>query len=129
MREVIRSIHRASYAITENNRLTYIYKRDANKKIVEVTCASLEIKVRDKWNTIIYFDSDETHSGILHKHTYVSLEKDADIVDYFGVKRKGSQKKLLEWAIKDIRTNYIVYKKQFIKRLRQTGTDIDVDLY
>jgi len=121
------TIHRNDYLISENNRITYIYRTNIQGIIVEIICVSLEIRIQKDWKTIIYYDS--YHDGALHRHTYSSIVNDSDVADYLGVRKKGGQKRLLRWAIDDIKNNYLHYKKQFVKRCRKLGVSIDVEIY
>lgn len=121
-------VYESGYSISENNRLTYVYKTDRRGAITEVTCVSLEIKVKNMWKTIIYYDSSH-RDNLLHRHTFMTLESDSDVTDYKGVKRKGTQKELLEWSIHNITSNYIFYKKRFIKLIRRTDKLIDIEFF
>lgn len=103
-----------SFALTEVDRLTKIYKFDTNNQILEITCVSLEIKIKNEWVTIVYFDS--FHSGSLHKHVTVSMEDRSDSPTTDGVRKKGTQKTLLTWAINNIVTNYFYYKRNFFRK-------------
>lgn len=122
-----RAIKRNEIILSDNNRLSYIYKINMQKIITEIVCVSLEIKIKEDWLTIIYYDSH--HDGILHRHTRSSIQSDADFVDYFGVKRKGDFNKKLHWAIDDIKHNYLNYKKQFIKSNKKFGINLNIDLF
>ncbi len=120
-------VKRADFLISPNNRLTYIYKikSKSNEEIIEVTCVSLEIKHQGKWKTIIRFDS--SHAGKLHRHTRISLLSKADNVDSYRLPVKRTQKQLLNWSIKNIKDNYLFYKKEFIKRNKIVNiTDIEI---
>src|SRR3989344_7775944 len=83
------------YIITENNRIICIhqYKKTARGKveILEIICVSLDIRIKNKWKTIIYYDS--SHDGILHRHTKIAYPDESDITDQNNVKQKGTQKK------------------------------------
>ena len=121
-------VRESGYSISENNRLTYVYKANMYGAITEVTCVSLEIKIKNMWKTIIYYDSSH-RDALLHRHTYMTLESESDVTDSVGVKRKGTQKELLEWSIHNITSNYIFYKKRFIKLLRRLDNTIDIELF
>jgi len=129
-KKVSATVKHDDFYISENNRLTYSYKLDVKNKIAEVTCVSLDIKIQDEWMTIVYYDS--YHEGQLHRHPRISYFDPSDAPTMFGVKRKGSQNKLLRWAIKDIENNWLVYKQGFIKRsnISNNNTDIpEIELY
>ncbi|QQG44052.1 MAG: hypothetical protein HYW86_04275 [Candidatus Roizmanbacteria bacterium] len=115
------------YNLSTNNRITYVYEHLPNKNTTEIICVSLDIKIIDDWVTIIYYDSH--HSGILHRHTRIAYNDDADIVDYDRVKRKGTWNKLLHWAIEDIKNNYLWYKRKFLRLNKPLLKDIEVEEY
>ena len=103
-----------SFPLTEVDRLTRVFKLNNLNEIVEITCISLEIKIKDEWITIVYYDS--FHEAKLHKHVTISLEDKSDSPTTENVKKNGTQKDLLTWAIKDIIRNYFHYKREFSKR-------------
>lgn len=103
-----------TFPLTEVDRLTKIYKTNKDGEISEITCVSLEIKINKEWVTIVYYDS--FHSGSLHKHVTVSMADRSDSPTTDGVRKKGTQRKLLTWAIKNIATNYFYYKRNFFRR-------------
>ena len=103
-----------TFPLTEVDKLTKIYKVDKHGKIYEITCVSLEIRINKEWITIVYYDS--FHDGSLHKHVTVSMADRSDSPTTDGVRKKGTQRKLLTWAIKDITTNYFYYKRNFFRR-------------
>lgn len=110
-----------TFPLTEVDRLTKIYKVNMEEEISEITCVSLEIKINKEWFTIVYYDS--FHSGSLHKHVTVSLEDRSDSPTTVGVRKKGNQRKLLTWAIRDITTNYFYYKRNFFRRSKISFKD------
>jgi len=120
-------ISKQEHIITENNRITCIHKyKKVNRgkvEIFEIICVSLEIRIKNKWKTIIYYDS--SHDGNLHRHTKIAYPDESDITDQNNVKRKGTQEKLLEWAIKDIKNNFIVYRKNYLKRSKKFIKDLN----
>ena len=110
-----------TFPLTEVDRLTKIYKVNKDGAISEITCVSLEIKINKEWVTIVYYDS--FHSGSLHKHITVSMVDRSDSPTTDGVRKKGIQRKLLTWAIKDIITNYFYYKRNFFRRSKISFKD------
>lgn len=115
-----------NFQLSQNNRLTYVYKTNEKRNIIEITNVSLEIKIGKKWTTIIRFDNAH---GRLHRHIYFSPENNTDVVDYINVKQKGSQKELLCWAIDDLKKNYINYKKKYLKRCKSIDFKHKIDLF
>ena len=125
MKTIISKRKVTQFALSQNNRLTYVYDYSSKRKSMEIVCVSLEIKIKDDWITIIRYDNH--HDGILHRHTIIAYNNKANIVDYSGTKRKGSFNKLLSWAIQDIKSNYLVYKRKFLKRNRVLLKGIEID--
>lgn len=109
-------VTKAPMWLSSGDKLICSYKKDASGKIREVTTVAYCILVGDSWITIVYYDS--THGGVLHRHVTVSMDNKSDIPTTEGVKRTGSQNQLLTWANKDLRKNYLVYRKSFLKRSR-----------
>jgi CHAT domain-containing protein len=122
----VEKTHSNQYLLSQNNRITYVYKTDSKKEIIEIVCVSLDIRIEEKWITIIYYDN---HHGSLHRHSRIAYNDEADITDSNRVKRRGGNNQLLQWAIKDIKTNYINYKKKFIKRNRLILDAVEIDIY
>lgn len=116
-----------SFSLTETDRITWIYKKNRKNIIKEVTCVSYDILIRDNWVTIIYYDS--YHGGILHRHMRITIDKAGDIISETGVKKKGSPNRLLTWAMKELRSRYFEYRRNFIKRNRQKIKELRIDLY
>jgi len=116
------------FILSENNKLIYIYKVKPTGKVIEVISVSLNIKVSKKWETIIYYDS--TH-GYMHRHRRIDLTTDDYIVDREGVRQRGTRRRLLRWAIEDLKKNYIYYKRSFIKnnKIYLNRKNIQVDIY
>lgn len=110
-----------TFPLTEVDRLTKIYKVNKDGEIFEITCVSLEIKINEEWVTIVYYDN--FHSGLLHKHITVSMADRSDSPTTAGVRKKGTQRKLLTWAIKDITTDYFYYKRNFFRRSKISFKD------
>ena len=110
-----------TFPLTEVDGLTKIYKTNRDGEIYEITCVSLEIKINNEWITIIYYDS--FHNGLLHKHVTVSMADRSDSPTTDGVRKKGTQRKLLTWAIKDITANYFYYKRNFFRRSKISFKD------
>ena len=66
----------------------------------------------------------------MHRHTLVSLDDKTETIDTKGVKQKGTNKRLLSWAINDIKNNYIHYKKKVILRSsKKINKKISIDFY
>ena len=99
--------------LTETDRITHIRRVNNKRIILEVINVSYETKVEDEWVTIVRYDS--TH-GFLHRHLRVSFNDPKEIINTIGVKKKGNVHTWYTWAIKDILSKYLDYRKGFMKR-------------
>lgn len=106
-------IKKGQLKYSKNNRGTYIYKLDKSGEILEIVCVSLEILIKNKWVTIVRYD---TYHGQIHKHLRLSYESNATVVVNCGLSNDLTKHMLLTWAIKDISKNYISYKKEFVDK-------------
>lgn len=112
----IHQVVKQSFALSENNKLIYIYKKFKTGKIVEITSVGLNIRVKRNWITILYYDSAH---GYLHRHERISIDRDDYVDTRVNVRQKGTVRRLLRWSIDDIKKNYLYYKKRFIQRNRR----------
>lgn len=101
--------------LSETDRLTYIYKQNKKREIIEATNVSYELLIKSKWYTVTRFDDKH---GYLHQHTLLSTKSQIDIAEpnTDQVIKKGSHKKWLGWAIKHIRNNFWRYRQAFLRR-------------
>lgn len=105
-----------SIYLTEIDKITKVYKIDIknNRKVMEITSVAFAAKIKKEWITIVYYDS--SLDGLLHKHVTQSLQDRSDSTITDGVRQKGSQHRLLTWAMQDMTKNYVNYKNRFFKR-------------
>lgn len=107
------SLVTSEFPLTEQDRITYSYKKDDRGKYIEVTNVSYEGRIRDEWITIVRYDSSH---GYLHRHTRISLSNESETTHTNRVIKRGSHHKWLTWAIKDLRANFVDYRRLFFKR-------------
>ena len=99
--------------LTENDRILYAYKRNSAGQYSEVVNVSYEIHLKEKWITIVRYDSSH---GYLHKHIRTSFLDERETTSTGGVIKKGSHHKWLTWALNDLKLNFIEYRRLFFKR-------------
>ncbi|HXS14989.1 MAG TPA: hypothetical protein VN711_02585 [Candidatus Saccharimonadales bacterium] len=107
--------------LSEEDRITYVYVYNLSKnkkRNIKQTHISYEIKVLNKWYTILRYDSAH---GYLHRHTIITTNPNNDIVNTDGIKKRGDHHKWMTWAINDIKRNFFHYRSSFLKR----NKDID----
>lgn len=102
-----------NFSLSETERIRYVYSLNKQNRITNIVSVVYDLLIKEEWVTVIYYDSEH---GSLHRHETISFEDRSDIVTEENVKKKGTKKMLLTWAIKDIQTRYIYYKKLFLKR-------------
>lgn len=114
------NLHFQEFYLLDTDRIIYVYKRNAERDISEVSNVSYEIKVKDEWITIVRYDSSH---GYLHRHLAISISNPSDTPSTVGVIRKGSHPKWLTWAINDIKKRYLDYKRGFLRRSKIKDID------
>lgn len=99
------------FSLSHEDRITYNYARKSRtNEIVEVVNVSFEILIREKWHTIIRYDS---HHGYLHKHIRLTLSDEKSIVEPVNV--PGTHSDWLTWAINDLTKHFREYKQTFFE--------------
>lgn len=111
---------------SESNRITYVYRKSISGNVILIVCVSFDIYIKRKWKTVLYYDN--VH-GYLHRHDYFSLNRKSESIISENIKQKGTQNSILRWCIKDILTNYVFYKKKFLKNSGFNETNILSNLY
>lgn len=104
------TIIKNGFLLTPQDQVTYIYKIE-NGKYIEVTNVSYEIKIENKWMTIVRYDSAH---GYLHRHMRISLDNSDDTTG--GEVEQGSPHDWLTIAVADIRKSFLEYRRQFFER-------------
>lgn len=114
------SVKRSDYFLSTVDRITVI-SGIRNKKIEGVINVSYEIYVRNKWITILRFDSAH---GYIHRHTRISLDNPDTTVENFSVIQKGKPKDWLTWARKYMNKNFYDCKVGFCRRSKISIIDL-----
>lgn len=113
--------------ISPNNKIIYSYEYIGDRKIIKIISVSLQIKIQENWETVLYYDS--FHNNKLHRHRRISLDFKGDIPEEKEIKLKGTPADLLSWAIRDINNNYIAYKEKIIKNTKISKNKVDIEFY
>ena len=114
-------VHRDEHPLSHTDKLVWVYKevKEKNKiQITEIVTVSFVTEINDKEYTVVYYDN--THDKTLHQHIYNSIFDNSDSIVPLSVRKKGNQKKLLNWAIKDIRNNWQKYRNEYYRRSKLT---------
>jgi hypothetical protein len=116
--------YESEFQLGTNNRLVYIYTK-VDKKIKSIISVSLSVKIKNEWITILYYDN--YHAEQLHRHTKIKYNSSEFITDYQDIEKKDDTALLLEWAIKDIVSHYLEYKKRFLEQSKKFLKNRDID--
>lgn len=100
-------------SLTDEDKIIYIYECNEKNDIVEIVNVSYLIFTKEKWITILRFDSEH---GYLHGHRRISLNNEREVVFTAGVKKKGGPHRWLTWAVQYLKKNCLDYKRGFLRR-------------
>lgn len=98
--------------ITEEDRIVYVWEENEKNDIIEVVNVSYETLIGKRWITVVRYDSEH---GFLHRHQRISLDDETEIETTVGVKKKGTAKAWLTWAVEELKNKCWDYKMGFIK--------------
>ncbi len=106
--------------IAKSDRISFSVLINEKHNIRKIENISYDILIDEKWINIVRFD-DHGGKGHLHKHTKISMNDEKTIDSSQGVKQSRSKRKLFNWAFKDIKRNYLIYRSKFLKN---SGLDL-----
>ncbi|MEK7502243.1 MAG: hypothetical protein AAB609_01845 [Patescibacteria group bacterium] len=106
--------------IAKYDRISFSVLINEKRNIRKIENISYDILIENEWVWIIRFD-DHGGVGLFHKHTKITLNDERDIESYEGVKKSKSKRKQFNWAFKDIKRNYLIYRSKFLKN---SGLDL-----
>lgn len=121
-RKVITTTVEGQFPLNSNNSDRISFKADfnQNKEATTINNVSYEMLYEQRWEWIIRYD-DHGGSSDFHFHERYSFDDESSF-QILSAKPQGSKKKSFEWAISDIRKNYLGYRLRFCERNR-------IDLY
>lgn len=100
--------------IAQSDRITYSVLRNKDNKIRKIENISYEINIDDKWEWIIRYD-DHGGLGSIHRHFRVSLKDAIELESYANIKKYKDKNHELTWVINDIKRNYLIFRRRFLK--------------
>lgn len=98
----------------QSDRISFSVLRNNKNKLRKIENISYEINVKDKWEWVVRYD-DHGGTGLLHRHFRVSLISDREIESTAGIKRYQNKDYELTWVCNDIKRNYLIFRKKFLK--------------
>ncbi len=106
--------------IANLDRISFSVLRNSKNNIRKIENISYEVNLNDNWEWIVRYDD---HGGVnlLHRHFRVSLKSDQEVESTAGIKKYRNKDYELTWVINDIKRNYLVFRKSF---LRAQGIDL-----
>lgn len=103
--------------MTSSDRIANTYMIDSKGVKREITTVSYECLIKGEWVTIVYYDNDESHNDKLHVHFKVSLQnQEYEAPQSKSVRQRGTVRRLNTWAVEDLKSHYIEYRRKFFKR-------------
>jgi hypothetical protein len=99
----------------QTDRISFTAELGDNNEITKISNVSYEITMEEEWEWIVRYDDHGGREG-LHRHQRISLKDQSDFKLPKEIKVTGSKQELLNWAISDIKRNYIAFRQKFLKR-------------
>jgi len=100
--------------IAQSDRISFSVLRNDKNKLRKIENISYEINIANKWEWVVRYD-DHGGIGSLHRHIRISLKDDSDVESTAGIKRYKNKDHELTWVCKDIKRNYLAFRKRFLK--------------
>jgi hypothetical protein len=102
------------------DRITFSVLRNSKDNIRKIENISYEILIDNRWEWVVRYDD---HGGLaqLHRHVRFSLEDARSVVSSYGIKNFKSKDGQLTWVCKDIKRNYLIFRRKFLKN---SGLDL-----
>lgn len=110
--------------LSDKDRITYIYKLNSRRKMIEITSVSYVSLIKNEWVTIVYYDNDPSHNVNLHVHITNSFQDRNDAPTWRNVRQRGTVRRLHTWAVEDLKGKYEAYKRNFLRRSGFSENDI-----
>ena len=99
----------------QTDRISFSVLRNDKNRIRVIENIWYEINIDGKWEWVVRYD-DHGGSGPLHRHYRISLKDNKEIDSAIEVKRfKKNKDHELTWCCKDIGTNYLDFRRKFLK--------------
>lgn len=108
----------------DTDKIVYVNKKIKTKKMVEITTVAYASYIKGEWITIIYYDNEPSHKVNMHVHVTDNLYDRNDVITTVGVRQRGSVHRLHTWAVEDLKTNWMNYKRAFLKRSKIKFSEI-----
>src|SRR3989338_5631922 len=82
---------------TLQDRISFSVLRNYKNNIRKIENISYELQIDGKWEWVVRYD-DHGGSGLLHRHTRISLTDQSDIQSYSGIRKYNNKDFQLTWV-------------------------------
>ena len=100
--------------IAATDRISFSVLRNEKNNLRKVENISYEIYIEDRWEWIVRYD-DHGGTGTLHRHIRISLKDESEVESSAGIKKYRNKDYELTWVCDDIKRNYLIFRKRFLK--------------
>lgn len=111
--------HKSSFPLNTaiTDRVTFSVLRNEQNSIKKIEIVSYEMNIDGKWEWVVRYD-DHDGAGPLHRHVRINLESEKSIASTDGVRKYKNKDHELAWVCKDIKRNYLIFRKKFLKKCK-----------
>ncbi|OGE19744.1 hypothetical protein A3J21_01105 [Candidatus Daviesbacteria bacterium RIFCSPLOWO2_02_FULL_43_11] len=96
------------------DRISFSVLRNSKQELRKIENISYEINIDGHWEWVIRYD-DHGGLGSLHRHIRISLKDNSDVESAAGIKKYKNKNHELTWVCKDIKRNYLIFRRKFLK--------------
>ncbi len=96
------------------DRISFSVLKNEKNNIRKIENVSFEISINNSWEWVVRYD-DHGGRGSLHRHIRISLKDESNIESLSGIKKYKNKDFELTWIINDIKRNYMLFRKNFLK--------------
>lgn len=117
IKEVLRA-HKGNVPlnVAQADRISFSILSNEDYRVRKIENISYEISIENKWEWVVRYD-DHDGKGDLHRHYRVSLEDETEIESTAGIKKYKSKDLEFKWVFRDIKRNYLQFRRRFLKNL------------
>ena len=100
--------------IAQLDKISFSVLRNNKNNIRKIENVSYEIYIDDKIEWVVRYD-DHGGTGLLHRHLRISLKDNSSVESSMNIKKYRNKDYELTWIINDIRRNYLIFRRNFLK--------------
>lgn len=100
--------------IALSDKISFSVLRNEENRIRKIENISYVVNINEKWEWVVRYD-DHGGTGPLHRHYRTNLTDNKIIESDAGIKKYKNKDFQLTWVCNDIRRNYLIFRKRFLK--------------